>query len=72
MAARIDRDIAAAIAVLAVLTLLAGCETLRSMTPSGRKVEATRVELQRLQARNMRFADDYVGRLIEAETLTRP
>lgn len=62
----------AAIAVLAGLTLLAGCETLRSMTPSARKAEETGVELQRLQARNMRFADDYVGRLTEAESLVRP
>ena len=62
----------AALAVLAGLTLLAGCETLRSMTPSARKVEATRVELQRLQARNMLFADEYVGRLLEAESRARP
>ena len=62
----------AELAVLAGLTLLAGCETLRGLTPSGRKIEATRVELQQLQARNMRFADDYVGRLVEAESLARP
>lgn len=62
----------AALAVLVGLTLFAGCGTLRSWTPSGRKAEATRVALQQQQARNMRFADEYVGRLIEAENLTRP
>ena len=59
-------------AVLVVAMLMAGCETLQSWTPSARKAEKAGVELQQLQARNMRFADDYVGRLLEAESVTRP
>jgi hypothetical protein len=52
--------------MLAGLLSLAGCDTVRSFTPAARKAEETQVQLHQLQARNMRFADVYVGRLIEA------
>jgi len=36
------------------------------MKPSSRAAEKEKAELQRIQARNMRFADEYVGRLSDA------
>lgn len=70
--ARGFRTLLTALAILVGAWSVAGCETLRSMTPSGRKAKETEVRLQQLQARNMRFSDDYVGRLMEAERLARP
>ena len=53
------------VALLAVLLVLTGCQSLRSMTPKARQAAEAAAQLQRLQAQNMRFADDYVGQLIE-------
>jgi hypothetical protein len=47
---------------------LAGCGTIRGMFPEDRKVEARATELLELQARNMRYADMYVGTLMEVTT----
>jgi hypothetical protein len=44
---------------------LAGCGTVRGMFPKSRKEEARATELLQLQARNMRYADMYVGTLVE-------
>ena len=61
-----------ALAVLLVALSLTGCDTLRSMMPWTRKAEATKAEYQQLQARNMRFADDFAGRVIDAANSARP
>ena len=45
---------------------LAGCNTIRGLFPESRKEEAAAARLLQLQARNMRYADMYVGTLIEA------
>jgi PAS domain-containing protein len=58
--------------MLAALMTLAGCDTLRSATPAAREARESKSQLQQLQARNMRFADDYVGRLIEASHRFEP
>lgn len=57
----------ATLALVACLAPVAGCNAIRDMMPAARKAEAAKLELQRMQARNMRFADEYVGGLIEAE-----
>lgn len=51
---------------------LGGCQTLRGMMPSARKAEADRVAYQQLQTRNMRFADEYAGAMVEAAGVARP
>lgn len=56
----------AALTVAAVALSLAGCGTIRSLFPESRKEEAAATRLLQLQARNMRYADLYVGTLIEA------
>lgn len=48
---------------------IAGCGSIRGMFPENRKSEARATELLQLQARNMRYADLYVGTL--AETTAR-
>ena len=60
------------LALVLIMLMLSGCDTLRSMTPWAKKAEATKAEYQQLQARNMRFADEYAGRLIEAARIARP
>lgn len=55
-----------ALAVAASAVALAGCSTIRSMFPQSRRAEATAASLLQLQGRNMRYADMYVGTLIEA------
>jgi hypothetical protein len=52
--------------VLALVLALAGCQMLQSMSPKARHDEAQSARLLQMQARNMRFADDYVGRLIRS------
>jgi hypothetical protein len=56
----------ALLCVVAGTLALAGCQTLRDMKPSSRKAEEAKSQLVQRQARNLRFADEYVGRLIEA------
>ncbi|MCJ7452073.1 MAG: hypothetical protein MUO39_06295, partial [Steroidobacteraceae bacterium] len=51
---------------ITVCTLaLAGCGSIRGMFPESRKEEARASDLLQLQARNMRYADMYVGTLVE-------
>jgi len=57
------RALALAIAVLAAALALAGC---RSMSPQARRDAETAARQLQLQQENMRFADNYVLRLIEA------
>jgi hypothetical protein len=53
--------------VLVVVALaLAGCGTIRSLFPESKKEQAASRQLLELQARNMRYADMYVGTLVEA------
>lgn len=49
-----------------VLVALAGCQTLQELSPEKRREAEVTAELQRLQAQNMRFADEYVSRLVQA------
>ncbi len=60
------RALVLVIAVLAAALVLAGCQTLRSMSPRARKDAETAARLLQLQQQNMRFADNYVMRLMEA------
>ena len=56
---------AAAAAVLATLIALAGCSTIRSMMPSAREAKRLQQSQRQLQAKCMRFADQYVGFVVE-------
>jgi len=64
--------------ILALACLAAsGCQTLHDMMPGARKEAAASARLLQLQSRNMRFADEYVGRLVRVTrsaeyTLTDP
>jgi len=57
-----------ALAITVVALALAGCGAMRGMFPENRKEEARATELLELQARNMRFADMYVGTLMDTTT----
>ncbi len=59
------RGVLAVAATVCVLAL-AGCGTIRGLFPESSKEKAAAAELLQLQARNMRYADLYVGTLIEA------
>jgi hypothetical protein len=52
--------------VIAAVLAVTGCKTVREATPASRKSEDAKTALVQRQARNLRFADAYVGRLIEA------
>ncbi len=54
-----------ALAITVAALALAGCGAMRGMFPENRKEEARASELLQLQARNMRYADMYVGTLVE-------
>ena len=56
----------AALAVGVAVLALAGCGTIRGLFPESRKEAVTATRLLQLQARNMRYADLYVGTLLEA------
>jgi hypothetical protein len=63
---RTPRALVLVIAVLAAALVLAGCQTLRSMSPQARRDAETAARLLQLQQQNMRFADNYVMRLMTA------
>lgn len=50
---------------------LAGCNMIRQMLPSTKIAQDTKLRQQQLQARTMRFADEYVGRVVEEATRFR-
>ena len=54
--------------VAAMLTALPGCSTISSMMPKAREAKQTQLEMRQLQAKCMRFADDYVGSVVEETT----
>ena len=54
------------IALLVALLALAGCQTLKELSPEARREAEITARLQQLQAQNMRFADEYVSRLVQA------
>jgi hypothetical protein len=54
--------------ILAALIALAGCSTIRSMMPSAREAKQLQEKQRQLQAKCMRFADQYVGRVVEEST----
>jgi hypothetical protein len=51
--------------VLATLIALTGCSTIRSMMPSAREAKRLQQSQRQLQAQCMRFADQYVGFVVE-------
>lgn len=55
-----------AVLALAASLVAAGCSTIQGMFPEDRKEAEKAARLLQLQSRNMRFADMYVGSLIEA------
>ena len=54
--------------VAAMLTALPGCSTISSMMPKAREAKQTQLEMRQLQAKCMRFADEYVGSVVEETT----
>lgn len=56
---------AGAAVIVATLTLIAGCSAIRSLMPAAREAQRIQTGLQELQAKCMRFADEYVGRVVE-------
>jgi hypothetical protein len=54
--------------ILATLIAVAGCSTIRSMMPSAREAKQLQEKQRQLQAKCMRFADQYVGRVVEEST----
>lgn len=50
---------------------VAGCATIQSALPAARAAEKLRLQTQEWQARGMRFADEYVGRVFEDATCFR-
>ena len=53
------------------LVWVAGCATIQSALPAARAAEKLRLQTQEWQARGMRFADEYVGRVVEETTRFR-
>jgi hypothetical protein len=53
------------LAVAASALALDGCSVIKGLFPESRKEEAASTRLLQLQARNMRYADMYVGTLVE-------
>ena len=67
----------ASLALLVACLALVGCQTLHDLSPEARREEEVAARQRQLQARNMRFADEYVSLLIRAtreaeNTLTDP
>ena len=56
----------AAVLLAAALATIAGCRTFDNLSPRAREQAEMSAHLLQLQAQNMRFADHYVGGLIEA------
>jgi hypothetical protein len=52
--------------LLVVALALAGCQTFKDLSPEKRREAEITARAQRLQAQNMRFADEYVSRLVQA------
>ena len=57
--------------LLSVAVACTGCDTIRSMMPAAREVAEAQEELSQLQARAMRFSDEYVGRVVEESSRFR-
>lgn len=53
------------------LIWVAGCATIQNALPAARAAEKLRLQTQEWQARGMRFADEYVGRVVEDATRFR-
>ena len=56
---------AVAAALVAMLVMLGACSTIRSMMPAAREAQRIQQIQRELQAKCMRFADQYVGRVVE-------
>ncbi len=48
-----------------MLAALSGCSTIYGMSPKAREAKQAQLELRQLQAKCMRFADEYVGKVVE-------
>ena len=53
------------VALLALALGSSGCNTIRQLTPAARQAAEVKDQMDQLQARSMRFADEYVGRVVE-------
>jgi HAMP domain-containing protein len=53
------------------LVCISGCATIQSVLPGVRAAEQLKLQTQERQARGMRFADEYVGRVVEETTRFR-
>ena len=65
-ARRNGRPWRAPVALALTLVVLVGCQTLQDLSPEARREAEITARAQRLQAQNMRFADEYVSRLVQA------
>ena len=65
-ARRNGRPWRAPVALALALLVLVGCQTLQDLSPEARREAEITARAQRLQAQNMRFADEYVSRLVQA------
>jgi hypothetical protein len=61
-----SRTIPALVAIAALAISLTACGTLNRMFGNQSKAQAQAAKLQELQQSTMRFADDYVGRMVDA------
>jgi hypothetical protein len=64
MFARLARSLPRALAAAAVVLVLCDCSTIRHVFHSGDNANKQAEQLQLLQLRNQRFADEYVGSII--------
>jgi hypothetical protein len=62
---RIPRPLVCGLAAGAAVLALCGCATIRQVFHTGDKPSKQAAQLQLLQLRNQRFADEYVGSIIE-------
>jgi hypothetical protein len=53
------------VTLIALAVGSSGCNTIRQMTPAARQAAEVKEQMDQLQARAMRFADEYVGRVVE-------
>lgn len=65
-ARRNGRPWRALVGLVLALVVLVGCQTLQELSPEARREAEITARAQRLQAQNMRFADEYVSRLVQA------
>jgi hypothetical protein len=53
------------VAAVAIALLCSACQTIRQVMPAAREAQRVQEQMSQLQARVMRYADEYVGRVVE-------